>query len=166
VEGDIRETLMPLGFQHGDGWFDLIWRLCERLEPVVTAAQAETGRPFQVLQVKEKFGGLRFSPNYKNDAISALIEAAEIESFHTCEVCGQPVQRRGDSWLQTTCDEHLAVGREAVSRRMALIGFDQFAPLQLTAPPEYLVGVQSVSPRYQRHTRSRLERQLRDPPLL
>jgi hypothetical protein len=35
--------------------------------------------------VKEKFGGLRFYPNYTNDVISALIEAAEIESFHTSE---------------------------------------------------------------------------------
>jgi hypothetical protein len=111
VEGDIRETSMPLGFAHGDGWFVLVWRLCERLEPTVAAAEAETAHLFQVLQVKEKFGCLRFYPNYTNDAISALIEAAEIESFHTCEVCGQPVQRRGNSWLQTTCDEHLAVGR-------------------------------------------------------
>lgn len=90
VEGDIRETLMPFRFAHGDGWFDLVWRLCERLEPVVAAAEKEAGRSFQVLQVKEKFGGLRFYTNFRNDAISALIEAAEIDSVHTCEVCGQP----------------------------------------------------------------------------
>jgi hypothetical protein len=111
VEGDIRETSMPFGFAHGDGWFDLVWRLCERLEPVVAAREAETAHPFQVLQVKEKFGGLRFYPNYNNNAISALIEAAEIESFHTCEVCGQPGERRGASWLQTTCDKHMAGGQ-------------------------------------------------------
>jgi hypothetical protein len=85
MKGDIRETLMPFGFACGDGWFHLIWRLCEQLEPVVAAEEAETGLPFQVLQVKEKFGGLRFYPNYTNDAIAALIEAAEIESFHTSE---------------------------------------------------------------------------------
>ena len=109
VQGDIRETLMPRGFTHGDGWFDLVWRLCERLEPVVAAEEAESGRPFHVLQVKEKFGGLRFYPNYNNDAIYALIEAAEIESLHTCEVCGQP-RKLGASWL-TTCEEHLS-GRQ------------------------------------------------------
>ena len=111
VEGDIRETLMPRGFTHGDGWFDLVWRLCERLEPVVSAEEAESGRPFHVLQVKEKFGGLRFYPNYNNDAIYALIEAAEIESLHTCEVCGQPGKRSGVSWFQTTCEEHVS-GRQ------------------------------------------------------
>ena len=111
VQGDIRETLMPLGFTHGDGWFDLVWRLCERLEPVVAAEEAESGRPFHVLQVKEKFGGLRFYPNYNNDAIYALIEAAEIESLHTCEICGRPGKRSGASSFQISCDEHLS-GRQ------------------------------------------------------
>ena len=62
VEGDIRETLMPRGFTHGDGWFDLVWRLCERLEPVVAAAEAETAHPFQVLQVKESSAVCVFIP--------------------------------------------------------------------------------------------------------
>jgi hypothetical protein len=60
IGGDPRHTSMHFGFQHGDGWFDLLWWLCERLEPVVDAAEKETGPPFEVLQVKEKFGGLRF----------------------------------------------------------------------------------------------------------
>jgi hypothetical protein len=29
---------MPFDFQHADGWFDLVWRLCERLEPIIAAA--------------------------------------------------------------------------------------------------------------------------------
>jgi len=41
--------------------------------------------------VKEKFGGLRFYVNCRrNEAIRQRIEAAIQESFHTCEVCGQP----------------------------------------------------------------------------
>ena len=31
LEGKPRLTLMPFGFKHGDGWFDLVWTLCERL---------------------------------------------------------------------------------------------------------------------------------------
>jgi hypothetical protein len=27
TKGDLRHTLLPLGFEHGDGWFDLLWRL-------------------------------------------------------------------------------------------------------------------------------------------
>jgi hypothetical protein len=106
LEGRPRPTLMSFSFAHGDGWFDLVWALCERLEAVVPAVEAETGRSFHVLQVKEKFGGLRFYTNYSNDTISALIETSEIESIHTCEVCGGPGRLCGTSWVETRCDEH------------------------------------------------------------
>ena len=58
--GDIRYTAMPWGFAHDDGWFDLLWRLCEDLEPLVAQLEQDSGQKFEVLQVKEKFGGLRF----------------------------------------------------------------------------------------------------------
>jgi len=47
---------MADGFAHGDGWFDIVWRLCEDLEPLVAETENGTGRPFEVLQVKQKFG--------------------------------------------------------------------------------------------------------------
>ena len=106
VEDDLRPTAMPFGFAHGDGWFDLVWRLCERLEPVVAAAEMEAGRPFRVLQVKQKFGGLRFYTSFGNDAVSALVEAAEGESFKTCEGCGKPGAHRGAVMIATMCNEH------------------------------------------------------------
>ena len=106
VNGDIRETLMPYGFSHVDGWFDLVWRLCERLEPAVAAAEAEAERAFQVIQVKEKLGAQRFYTNLSNQAISDLILDADRESSRTCEICGAPGNLRGDHWLMTRCDEH------------------------------------------------------------
>jgi hypothetical protein len=61
------------------------------LEPLVA------GHEFKVLQVKEKFGNLRFYVRFDglrlshaDDAISRRIDAAMEESFHTCEVCGKP----------------------------------------------------------------------------
>jgi hypothetical protein len=41
-----------------------------------------------------------------NDAIRQRIEAAKQESFHTCEVCGQPGTLREGDWIKTLCDEH------------------------------------------------------------
>jgi hypothetical protein len=67
--GDIRHTAMPWGFTHDDGWFDILWRLCEDLEPLVTEMERAGGPKFEVLQVKEKFGGLRIHVNHANDAI-------------------------------------------------------------------------------------------------
>lgn len=106
TKGDIRCTAMPRGFQHGDGWFDILWRLCEDLEPLVAEFRAAGGHKFEVLQVKEKFGGLRFYVNGSNDAIHQRILAAQEESFHTCEICGQPGELREVGWIKTTCDEH------------------------------------------------------------
>jgi hypothetical protein len=44
--GDVRHTLMPFGFCHGDGWFGVLWRLCEDLEPLVAEAEKQAGCPF------------------------------------------------------------------------------------------------------------------------
>jgi len=41
--GDIRHTAMPRGFTNDDGWFDILWRLCGDLEPLVTEME-RTGR--------------------------------------------------------------------------------------------------------------------------
>ena len=35
VKGDIQHTLMPFGFACGDGWFDLLWKLCEDIEKIL-----------------------------------------------------------------------------------------------------------------------------------
>jgi hypothetical protein len=32
--GDPSKTCLDLGFGHRDGWFDLVWRLCEQIEEV------------------------------------------------------------------------------------------------------------------------------------
>jgi hypothetical protein len=107
TEGDVRHTSMSWGFCNGDGWFEILWRLCEDLEPLVA------GHEFKVLQVKEKFGGLRFYVRFDglrlshaDDAISRRIGAAMEESFHTCEVCGKPGELREARWIRTLCDEH------------------------------------------------------------
>jgi hypothetical protein len=69
--------------------------------------EREVGEPkFEVLQVKEKFGGLRYAVNHANDAIRKHIAVAELESWHTCEVCGQAGQLREGAWLKTLCDKH------------------------------------------------------------
>jgi len=105
--GDFRYTAMPRGFEHDDGWFDILWRLCEDLEPLVAQFEQETGSQFEVLQVKEKFGGLRFFVNCRrNEAMSQRIGIAADESFHTCEICGQPGELREERSIKTLCDEH------------------------------------------------------------
>jgi Txe/YoeB family toxin of Txe-Axe toxin-antitoxin module len=54
--GDPRETCLAWGFECGDGWYDLINNLCRDLTKVTENKDYK----IVVLQVKEKFGGLRF----------------------------------------------------------------------------------------------------------
>lgn len=90
---------IPMCFDCGDGWFQLIWNLCEGLEKVVDDT-------FKVDQVKEKFGTLRFYVSYVNDEISSLIHNAEELSSKTCEICGKPghLKVKG-GWYRTVCDD-------------------------------------------------------------
>jgi hypothetical protein len=105
-KGDIRHTLMPFGFQHEDGWFDILWRLCGDLEPLVAEFEQSSRHQFEILQVKEKFGGLRIYVNNADDAICQRIETTKQKSFSTCELCGQPGKLREGQWIKTLCDEH------------------------------------------------------------
>jgi hypothetical protein len=117
MTGDVRRTLMSFGFMCGDGWFDLIWRLCERLEPLVATLEQQTSEKFEVVEVKNKFSGLRFYTSHSHgsrtlpaiEAIRKCIEEAQAESFDICETCGKPGQPRAYSGympIHTLCDEH------------------------------------------------------------
>lgn len=88
-----------------DGWEALVTRLSEA---VLACIQAKGLHDLQVVQVKEKFGALRFYLNYvAPDEVSALIRAAEEESGRTCETCGKLGERRTiKGWVRTVCPEH------------------------------------------------------------
>lgn len=106
---------------HGPGWYATIVELDAQL--------AGIDPNYVVLQVKEKFGSLRYYAN--TDLIdqwaefNALIEAAEDRSQHTCEQCGAPgtIDRRMISWVRTLCGrcaDRRAVDAVVSARRHAL----------------------------------------------
>ena len=95
-----------LGFENGDGWFPLLWKLFTDLEPLVEALEGESGQPFSVVRVREEAGGLRVYVSEATDAIAERIEAAHEQSRRTCEVCGEVGSRRQDGWIRTRCEEH------------------------------------------------------------
>lgn len=59
----------------------------------------------RAMQVKEKFGTLRFYTTWETDEMSRLIEQAEEKSAVTCEDCGQPGQETNEGWVRTECEE-------------------------------------------------------------
>lgn len=84
----------------GNGWFDVIDVLCDELE-----RQAEWAKqaPPRAIQVKEKFGGLRFYTDRSNDVYFALTKLAESMSFRVCENCGNPGKLRPGIVVSTLC---------------------------------------------------------------
>jgi len=87
----------PLMLGCEEGWSGLVTMLCELLSALDLPG-------LRVIQVKEKFGGLRFYVEGGNEAVSALIKEAEEESFLICERCGNHGELRGGGWLLTLCD--------------------------------------------------------------
>jgi hypothetical protein len=97
-------TCMCWGFECGDGWEPLIRDLSAKLEEKIKALPAEEQPNYKAMQVKEKFGTLRFYLSMGTDEMFDLVEAAESASASTCEGCGLPGKRRGGGWIVTNCD--------------------------------------------------------------
>jgi len=93
------ENLMSFGFECGDGWFNLIYELSKKLSEVDPECEA--------VQVKEKFGGLRFYTNGVNQFGDGIITEYENKSYKTCEDCGdtETAELRGDNWVVTLCNK-------------------------------------------------------------
>jgi len=103
---------MSFGFECGDGWFDLIWALSQKIEDASRASGLEphSDEWLEAIQVKQKFGSLRFY--LKNpyvamaEEVAALIREAGAISAKTCEIYGNPGSRVGDRRVKTLCDIH------------------------------------------------------------
>jgi len=88
------------GFGCDDGWYKLIRDLLEELELM------GMDENFRVLQVKEKFGGLRFYTQGASQEAARRIEEVCQDSFNVCERCGtrENVTTEG-SWVVTLCKD-------------------------------------------------------------
>lgn len=110
MDGPITETLMPFGFSCHDGWYELIDDLCRTLQTWFEVHEPEWLDPkneqhFEVVQVKEKFAGLRFYTNsVPSHDVFDIIQVYEDLSYSVCEECGAPGRGREGPWLRTLCD--------------------------------------------------------------
>lgn len=86
----------------GEGWWPIIAQLDRDISAIAPA--------YEVHQIKEKFGGLRFYYGIGDagfdQRIDELVDAAERAAARTCELCGAPGRARGKGWIRTVCDEH------------------------------------------------------------
>jgi len=163
--GNMQETAMCWGMEHGDGWHDILDALCASIQchidnnartlkwhqlyladremaargnwdffygmykgkedwlrdnpDWVEARKQEYLGPLPewrnsieevpqvvAVQVKEKYGTLRFYYNGGDDKIDGMVAMAEIMSARVCETCGSPGKLRKGGWIRTLCDHH------------------------------------------------------------
>lgn len=78
----------------------------EEVEQKLSAMKEAEKTVPTVVQVKEKFGGLRFYVNAATDKHWNYITFAENMSYKICEVCGSPGKRYTDGWHTVLCESH------------------------------------------------------------
>ncbi len=94
----IKENLMAFGCECGNGWFQILWDMCEALE------RTDGSDKILFVQIKEKFGSLRVYADGVTEAHQAIIDKSEKLSAKTCESCGAKgkiVEKGG--WYYARC---------------------------------------------------------------
>lgn len=83
----------------GKGWETLVRK--------VYNARTGLGIPVGIIQVKEKWGGLRIYTEYYVREIEEIIMQVGEESLRICQQCGAPagLVTKG-TWYLTLCEEH------------------------------------------------------------
>ena len=89
----------PENWECGDGWKEIITNCLKKLK--------ELDPEVCIMQVKEKFGGLRVYICSGTDEMYAVIDEAEKLADKTCEFCGEnkTAKSRDLPWIRTLCDE-------------------------------------------------------------
>jgi hypothetical protein len=98
-----------------DGWIDAFGeQMCDELADVL----GEYADRWITLQVKEKFGSIRWYYYFNADGlpeevekinqveqlVSNIIDKYEEISYHTCAYCGAPATRKTTGWILPVCD--------------------------------------------------------------
>jgi hypothetical protein len=116
VEERHRDKIFIYTLSCGLGWKAIVFKLVDELDMLWNGFQGKKGADcWKILQVKEKFGGLRFYVEFlegsgkeapdRLEASRKAIDVAETEASKTCERCGEPGKLNGKGYIATVCDE-------------------------------------------------------------
>lgn len=99
-------TLTEAKASVGAGWHRLLEAVWRRKDETSFGLKEKPN--FIVVQVKEKFGGLRiYVDNRHDETIHGFLDGIEAASYTICEECGNSGFLRTDRhWIRTLCDAH------------------------------------------------------------
>jgi hypothetical protein len=104
------------GFEHGNGWKEIVRGFCREIQDLCDKASANGDRfQYKGCIMKEKFGEFTPQGDYEYDKLSwekyrdayyTICNKWEEKSLTVCEITGKEGRRRRrGSWLKTLCDE-------------------------------------------------------------
>ncbi len=99
------------GIEAGDGWYEIICQLLSEIEAKSISTGISKRKWPRVLQIKEKFGTLRFYIDISAfdatdlELVRNMISAAETKSLEICEECGAPGTLYKNGWMYVKCPE-------------------------------------------------------------
>lgn len=122
--GDPKNTCLAFGIECGDGWFDIIERLCHLIQSEVDYINRMHKDKMKyrcwAVQVKEKYGTLRFYYDFSYaenlskqeqdmlhrsmDHIGGMSAMASTMSARVCEHCGDRGKMGEEVFPRTLCD--------------------------------------------------------------
>jgi hypothetical protein len=95
------QTCMNWGICTENGWYWLIDNLCSCIQDYIDVNKK---KQVEIVQLKEKFGSMRFYTNHSDDLISGMIWLAEHYSWNICEKCGSTNDiTHTKGWIKTLC---------------------------------------------------------------
>ena len=101
-----------------DGWRKAFGeQMCDEIQKELVAAGLVDD--FRIVQIKEKYGSLRFYFDGGNKAIHDIVSKYEKLSARTCIDCGAPATRVTTGWICPCCDS-------CVPPKMKSVPIDEF----------------------------------------
>ena len=102
-ENKILTPIELFGVECGKGWYKLIEPIINYIEEYNQDKKEED--KIKIIQIKEKYGGLRIYTSFDTQELHKMISEAEEKSYRVCEICGSEkyVGCRTNAWIQTIC---------------------------------------------------------------
>lgn len=95
------------GISCADGWFNIIDEACRLIQNRCDLIKDRENKDIQVsaVQIKEKFGSLRFYVIGGDEYTDGVISMAEGLSAKVCEDCGDSAELYTGGWWMTQCEK-------------------------------------------------------------
>jgi hypothetical protein len=116
------QTCMCWGFDCADGWYFLIDNLCACIQGYIDHNSHLNIPQVVAMQVKEKFGTLRFYISGGDELTRGMVWLADYMSGRICEICGKEGKVEViHGWYECRCSEHSRLEKDKIEK-------DEFVP--------------------------------------